>query len=126
MFNWFTKPQKDLDKVVDNLGVKIDDIVHERDILQSEVDYLKKRLLKIETDLRDEEFALDFHSIKVFSIERNTHGALPCTIIGHMVKDGDTESTREWYFYCSEKRHHELIDAFKKFKDARDKTLYSK
>jgi hypothetical protein len=125
MFNWFNKPQKELDKVVDDLGVKINDIIAERDSLQRQVKDLRDKLVRIETDVRDEEFVLDFRQFRVFSIERNFHSDLPCTIVGYMVKDGDTETCREWYLYCTEKRHHEIVDAFKAYQLARDKSMYS-
>lgn len=118
MFNFFKKPQRDLENMVDDVGTKIDELIRERDSALNDVKRLKEQLLKIETDLRDEEFALDFNVARVFSIERNWHDNLPCTIIGHIVKDSEhTETTREWYFYCSERRHHELIDAFKKHQE---------
>lgn len=116
MFKWFSKPQRDLEKVVDGVGVKIDELIEERDRYKREAEMLKLSLDKFYTDLSDEEFAVDFNVMRAFAVERNKHDEIPCTIIGYFVKDGDTDSVREWYLYCSEKRHHEIIDDFKKFK----------
>lgn len=115
MLNWFNKPQKDLDKAVDDLGVKIDDIIAERDALQ-------QKLTTLQNILQKDAVAIDFSIIKVFSIERNTHEDVPCTIIGYL---GEGSQVHEWYLYCSSERHEELVNDFINFKKNRDARMYN-
>lgn len=66
----------------------------------------------------------DFKNMKVFSVERNVNNGKPCTIIGYLLQepvlssDGEMivgkDVLKEWYLYCSEDRHAELVEQFKK------------
>ena len=66
----------------------------------------------------------DFKNMRVFSVERNANNNRPCTIIGYLLKepvlssDGEMivekDVVREWYLYCNEERHQQLVDQFKK------------
>ena len=116
MFKFWKSPQRELENMVDDVGIKIDELIQERDQYKREAERLKHLIDKIHGDLSNEEFAIDFNIMRAFSVERNKREDIPCTIIGYLVKDGDNDSVREWYLYCSEKRHHEIIDDFKRFK----------
>lgn len=116
---WFKNLDKELDKAVDNIDKKIDEIVEERDAAQREVERLKTYVESIFNKLSDEDMVIDFQAINVFSVERNDKDELPCTIIGFLVKDGDTFRTNEWYLYCSARVHANIIKDFEEFKKKR-------
>jgi hypothetical protein len=115
MWSW-EKKEKDIDHTVNKIEAKVDELIAERD-------FLKARLDKFNKALTDEPFALDFEVVKVFSIERNIHNDEPCTIIGYL---GENQNMLEWYWYCSTRRHKELVEAFENFKIVRDIRVYNK
>ena len=78
-----------------------------------------------ESDLQTSTFALDFNIMRVFAIERNIHNGDVCTIVGHFISepvaftDGNVaakEVTREWYMYCSQEQHENLVKEFEAYK----------
>lgn len=115
MWSW-EKKDKGIDRTINKIEVKIDELIAERDDLKTQLDAMKK-------SLSDEPFALDFEVVKVFSIERNIHDGEPCTIIGYL---GENQNMIEWYWYCSARRHKELVEAFENFKIVRDIRVYNK
>jgi len=115
MWSW-EKKDKGIDRTINKIEVKIDELIAERDDLKTQLDAMKK-------SLSDESFALDFEVVKVFSIERNIHDGEPCTIIGYL---GENQNMIEWYWYCSARRHKELVEAFENFKIVRDIRVYNK
>ena len=89
--------------------------------LARQVEDLKNKLDAAHKETRNAEFAFDFSAVKVFSVERNWSGQTdtPVTIIGYMLNEpGDSaekEIVREWYLYCSNERHAELVKEFKEY-----------
>lgn len=69
---------------------------------------------------------LDFDIMRVFSIERMAVDDKPCTVIGHYINepilsnDGemvvDRDVVHQWYLYCNNERHEELIQNFIEWK----------
>ena len=110
---------------VSDLKVENAALKKEVDTLRSQLDIHKKLLDDINKDLTHCEPAIDFRTMRVFSIERNVSNNRPCTIIGHymnepvlsadgeMIKDRDV--TKEWTLYCSNERHAELVERFKAY-----------
>lgn len=115
MWSW-EKKEKDIDQAVNKIEAKVDELIAERDALKKQLEDMTKLL-------SDEPFALDFEVVKVFSIERNIHNDEPCTIIGYL---GENQNMVEWYWYCSSRRHKELVEAFENFKIVRDIRVYNK
>lgn len=66
----------------------------------------------------------DFKNMKAFSVERNVNNGKPCTIIGYLLQepvlssDGEMivqkDIVKEWYLYCNDERHAELVEQFKR------------
>jgi hypothetical protein len=94
--------------------------------LEKELDTYKQWWKNMIDTTRDAEIAVDFAAIDAFSVERTIRDGLPTTIIGYL--KGETEATedgtiltnkgvKEWYYHCSDKRHQELVDKFKEYKN---------
>ena len=114
------------DKIaLSNLKVENGELNREVDRLKNEVENFKSLLADINNELTKCEPAIDFTTMRVFSIERHVSNNRPCTIIGHFINnpvvssDGemivDRDETREWTLYCSTERHNELIERFKAY-----------
>ena len=116
MWSW-EKKTENIDKTVNKIEAKVDELIAERDALKEQLD----RIAKISSD---EEVTLDFEAVKVFSIERNIHQDEPCTIVGFLLEGNPV--MQEWYLYCSPRRHKELIQKFEDFKLIRDLRVYNK
>ena len=110
---WF-KPKRDyIDPRVEQLE---NEIKRYQDALVAERTLLARRCA-------DASFEFDFNAVKVFSIERNTKDDVPVTIIGYILDEPIFHATqemwcpnpkiREWYLYCSEERHEELVIKFR-------------
>lgn len=95
--------------------------------LENQIGQYEKLLDGINSELTKCEPAIDFTTMRVFSIERHVSNNKPCTIIGHFVNepvvssDGemivDRDVTKEWTLYCSNDRHAELIAQFKAYNE---------
>lgn len=116
MFKWFTKVDRELDAAVNSIDKKIDEIVTERDQALAEVERLKNKIQQIDDAVSDADMSIDFNAVNVFSVERNTKDDLPCTIVGFLIKDGETFRHLEWYLYCSERVHKNIITDFEAHK----------
>ena len=103
------------------LNKENDKLKEENERLQKEVNRL---LNLINGSIASAEAYFDFKNMRVFSVERNGHDNKPCTIIGYLLRepvlssDGEMivekDVVREWYLYCNEERHQQLVDQFKK------------
>lgn len=93
----------------------------QNDQLQKEV----KRLLEsINGTITKADVHFDFKNMNVFSVERLVSDNKPCTIIGYLLKepvlsqDGEMivekDVVHQWYLFCNEERHQQLVDQFKK------------
>lgn len=84
------------------------------------VERLKVELLNSKTheEVADATFAIDFNSIRCFSVERNvSNSGKPITILGYnLLTDGESIGPREWTLYCSAKQHETLVEQFNKQK----------
>ena len=114
------------DKIaLSNLKVENEDLRSEIARLKNQVDNYDRLIAEINSDLTKCEPAIDFTTMRVFSIERHVSNNKPCTIIGHFINepvvssDGemivDRDVTREWTLYCSNERHAELVEKFKAY-----------
>lgn len=111
------------DKIaVSDLKVEIENLKKENEKLQYAVDEYKKRL---ESEMADASFAIDWEAMKAFSIERMWENGLPKTVIGYMLEEPVTivegevttkDVVREWTLYCSAQKHEDLVREFKEWK----------
>jgi hypothetical protein len=74
--------------------------------IQSPVD-----TISIQKRIEQSEFEIDFKAIKAFSIERSLENGQAITIIGYKDKD---DNDKEWNFTCSEEKHKQLAEQFRK------------
>lgn len=118
--------------VTDAISKKYD-VVKENDELKAEnqklkdrLDNLEKVLAEINSDLTKAKPVIDFDLMRIFSIERLVNDNKPCTIIGYFIaepvlsSDGEMivqkDVVHQWYLYCNNERHEELISDFKAWK----------
>jgi hypothetical protein len=115
---WFTKTDTDYSPSKKELEKKVEE-------LQYAVDAYKKRL---ETEMANASFAIDWNAMRAFSVERIWDNGLPKTIIGYRLEEplitteGDNEQrittkdvVREWYLFCSAEKHEQLVSEFKEW-----------
>lgn len=119
MFNWFIKPQKELEKAIHDSDVELKRVKNELEIANGRLNNIKKTSSSLP-------FHFDFKKMNAFSIERNFNNHEPCTIIGYVIKethvsnnDGVITTTykdviKEWYLYCDENEHKKLAEEFAK------------
>ena len=109
-----------------NLKVELEDLKKENKDLKYANDAYKKRL---DTEMSNASFAIDWDTMKVFSVERMWENGLPKTILGYMLSEpvitteGEGEQrvtykdiVREWTLYCSAEKHEELVAQFTEWK----------
>lgn len=113
---------------ISNLKVQLEDLKKENEKLQYANDAYKKRL---EGEMANASYAIDWDTMKVFSIERMWENGLPKTILGHILEEpivtteGDGQNVRvttkdvvrEWTLYCSAEKHEELVKEFVEWKN---------
>jgi hypothetical protein len=100
---------------------RIDELQKDIENLKYANDVYKKRL---ETEMANASFAIDWDAMNVFSIERVWEDGLPKTILGYIIEEpvtvceGETTTkdvVREWNLYCSAEKHEELVKEFKEW-----------
>lgn len=111
--------------MVSDLKCQVEDLKKENERLQFAVDAYKKRL---ESEMANASYAIDWDAMKVFSIERMWENGLPKTILGYILSEpivtteGDDQRVttkdvvREWTLYCSAEKHEELVKEFVEWK----------
>jgi hypothetical protein len=115
---WFNK--------VDN-SVEVDALKMQIQTLKNENSYLKGIVDKVNDDLQNAEVAIDWKSMRAFSVERMVSDGRPATNIGYFVQepvvssDGEMvvmhDIVKEWTIRCSEARHHDLVKQFKAYNE---------
>ena len=80
---------------------------------------------RLETEMVNASFGIDWDAMKVFSVERNWNNGFPTTILGYMLSEPavHTEGTvtykdvvREWTLHCSAEKHEQLVKEFTDWK----------
>jgi len=104
-----------------NLKVEFEDLKKENEKLKYANEAYKKRL---ESEMANASYAIDWDAMKVFSVERMWENGLPKTILGYILSEpivtteGDDQRVttkdvvREWTLYCSADKHEELVKEF--------------
>lgn len=110
---------------VSNLKVQIEDLKKENEKLKYANDAYRKRL---ETEMANASFSVDWKTMNVFSIERMWENGIPKTILGYILEEpvvyteGDDQRVthkdvvREWTLYCSAEKHEDLVKEFNDWK----------
>lgn len=125
MINFFK--DREADKPI---KADIQDLQTQINTLTQERDHYKQLCENYFNESRDVEFEVDFDSMTVFSIERMNDGAMPKTVLGYWIEEpvtnhegkivGSRPAVKEWVWYCSHKRHNELVEKFRKWKKNHD------
>jgi len=106
-----------------DLKVELEDLKKENEKLTFANDAYRKRLVG---EMENASFAIDWDTMKVFSIERVWDNGIPKTILGFMLSEpaihtegenGEPRVTykdivREWTLYCSAEKHEQLVKEF--------------
>lgn len=115
----FWKPKEDNSYKIASDNVKLQQKVNE---LEFKVEKYEKR---IDSDMKNASFAIDWDAMKVFSVERNWNNGIPCTILGYMLSEPAVHTeeqvtykdvVREWTLHCSAEKHEELVKEFNLWK----------
>lgn len=107
-----------------DLKVENGELRVEKAKLESRIQSLERLLKSYESDVTKAKVVINFDEIRVFSIERLIHNNAPCTIVGFLREEKTSEegkfivkdTTKEWYLYCNESRHEELVNDFNEWK----------
>lgn len=107
-----------------DLKVENGELRVEKAKLESRIQSLERLLKSYESDVTKAKVVINFDEIRVFSIERLIHNNAPCTIVGFLREEKTSEegkfivkdTTKEWYLYCNENRHEELVNDFNEWK----------
>ena len=106
------------------------DLVSENLKLKAELENLRKVLEKINAEMHSSEFSVDFAEMNAFSIERFVNNNIPCTVIGYFIEEPVTLDEKkvaskkvlnQWYLYCTQERHTELVEQFKTYMKGKKK-----
>ena len=114
------------DKIaLSNLKVENGELKREVDRLKNDIKQYDKLIADINNERTESEFEIDFKTMRVFSIERGVSQNLPATVFGYYVaepvvsSDGEMivmrDKVNEWTFYCSPKRHNEIVEKFRAY-----------
>jgi hypothetical protein len=72
---------------------------------------------KIDDENRDAPFVIDWNKLEPFSVERANKNGIWYTVIGYFLNG----NVKEWQLNCSVKRHYELAEQFKAYKETKKK-----
>jgi hypothetical protein len=125
MMLWFNKAPEYIDLA------KLATLEKENKELKYANDVYKNRL---ENEMANASFAVDWDAMKVFSVERMWENGLPKTVLGYMLSEpvvtteGEGEQrvtykdiVREWTLYCSAEKHEQLVKEFIKWRGEKKK-----
>jgi hypothetical protein len=108
-----------------DLKVQLEDLKKENEKLAYANKVYKERL---ESEMANASFAVDWKTMNVFSIERMWENGVPKTILGYILEEpvvyteGDDQRVthkdvvREWTLYCSAEKHEQLVKEFIEYK----------
>lgn len=97
-----------------------DQLKAENEKLKARVEHLDKIVNEINSELTKAKPVIDFDLMRVFSIERMVSDNKPCTVIGYFINQPTVDNgvvanqdvVHQWYLYCNNQRHTELVDQF--------------
>lgn len=121
---WFSKKVDEVKEVIEASPPK-KVLLEKIETLEKELEIYKEWWEQMQETTRDSEVVIDFAAIDAFSVERMVNNNLPQTVVGYLKEETVVDSNgvahvnrgvKEWYYFCSEKRHQELVDKFKEYK----------
>lgn len=96
------------------------------------VEFYDKRNKELEDPARDLPVALNFGSMDAFSVERMVQNGSPVTVVGYKLRkdvrhNNGTDTTyeiKEWYLYCSDKVHKDVVKQFNEYMEVRKRNMF--
>ena len=127
MFNG--KKVRELEREVERLEqlVKADEVAY-----NELVEFYDKRNKQLEDPARDLPVALNFGSMDAFSVERMVQNGSPVTVVGYKLRkdvrhNNGTDTTyeiKEWYLYCNDKVHKDVVKQFNDYMEVRKRNMF--
>lgn len=124
------KKVRELGRIIESL----EQLVKTHEVAYNElVEFYKKRDQELEDPARDLPVALNFGAMDAFSVERTINNGLPCTVVGYKLRkdvrhnNGGTDTTyeiKEWYLYCNDKVHKDVVKQFNEYVEARKRNMF--
>lgn len=123
------KKVRELEHEVERLEqlVKADEVAY-----NELVEFYDKRNKQLEDPARDLPVALNFGSMDAFSVERMVQNGSPVTVVGYKLRkdvrhNNGTDTTyeiKEWYLYCSDKVHKDVVKQFNEYMEVRKRNMF--
>lgn len=96
------------------------------------VEFYDKRNKELEDPARDLPVALNFGSMDAFSVERMVQNGSPVTVVGYKLRkdvrhNNGTDTTyeiKEWYLYCNDKVHKDVVKQFNDYMEVRKRNMF--
>ena len=96
------------------------------------VEFYDKRNKDLEDPARDLPVTLNFGSMDAFSVERMVQNGSPVTVVGYKLRkdvrhNNSTDTTyeiKEWYLYCSDKVHKDVVKQFNDYMEVRKRNMF--
>lgn len=127
MFN--SKKVRELSAIIERL----EQLVKSHEVAYNElVEFYDKRNKELEDPARDLPVTLDFGFMNAFSVERVVQNGSPVTVVGYKLRkdvrhNNSTDTTyeiKEWYLYCSDKVHKDVVKQFNEYMEVRKRNMF--
>lgn len=131
-----TKKVRELQSEVESLEREVERL--EQQVKSQETDYKQlwdqynKYIKDVTDESRDLPVTLNFGAMGAFSVERLMKNDVPVTVIGYFVNERIPDDNRivtvqkvkEWYLYCSDKVHKDIVKQFNEYMEERKARLF--
>lgn len=96
------------------------------------VEFYDKRNKELEDPARDLPVSLNFGSMDAVSVERIVQNGSPVTVVGYKLRkdvrhNNSTDTTyeiKEWYLYCNDKVHKDVVKQFNEYMEVRKRNMF--
>lgn len=112
---------------------RLEQLVNAHEVAYNELAAIyDKRNKDLNDASRDLPVTLNFSAMGAFSVERLIKNNEPVTVVGYFINDrvpeGDrivtVQQVREWYLYCSDKVHKDVVKQFNEYMEERKARLF--
>lgn len=112
---------------------RLEQLVKSHEVAYNElVEFYDKRNKELEDPARDLPVTLNFGSMDAFSVERMVQNGSPVTVVGYKLRkdvrhNNGTDTTyeiKEWYLYCNDKVHRDVVKQFNDYMEVRKRNMF--
>lgn len=112
---------------------RLEQLVNSCEVAYNElVEFYDKRNKELEDPARDLPVSLNFGSMDAVSVERIVQNGSPVTVVGYKLRkdvrhNNSTDTTyeiKEWYLYCSDKVHKDVVKQFNDYMEVRKRNMF--